>query len=414
MRYRLKSEFKEIYGFINSEKQILIDKLNSKNKIKQRLIKYNKNSDLLNTLFLNKLFSFMDSNSDKKNLSKELIDDLYNANVSYDDIQGILCEVKDTITIHALNKELPHKTLKRLYKLQSRSFKYILHNFFKKIELKNKIIEKQMHIIEDHVLLTTTDKDGRITNATDAFCKLMGYTKDELIGRNHKIFKAPNSSDEFFKNMWDTILSGKEWQAEVHNKTRDNKIVISKTRIIPIMDNNGDIVQFMAIRDDITANEESKYDGLTRLYNRKQFDSRFQKIIEEAKLNNDELNLILLDADDFKYVNDKHGHKKGDEVLVKISQIISDHTRKSDLCARWGGEEFVIALPNSKIEIAQKIAARIKDHISLNIALENKKQTCSFGITTLKYDDTPCSIFERADKALYQAKNNGKNRIEIF
>ena len=409
----MKSEFKEIYNFINDERQNIIDKLNTKNKIKQRLIKYNKNSDLLNTLFLNKLFSFIDPKSEKKVFAKELIDDLYNANVSYEDIQGILCEVKDTVTVHALNKELPYKTLKKLYKLQSRIFKYILHNFFKKIEIRNKIIEKQMHIIEEHVLLSITDKEGRITNATDAFCKLMGYKKSELIGKNHKIFKAPNSSDEFFKDMWETILSGKEWRAEVHNKTKENKIVISKTRIIPILDNNGDIVQFMAIRDDITANEESKYDGLTKLYNRKQFDTRFQKIIEEAKLNNDELNLILLDADDFKYVNDKHGHKKGDEVLVKISQIINDNTRKSDLCARWGGEEFVIALPNSKIEIAEKIAGRIKEHISLNIAFEDKKQTCSFGITSLKYDDTPCSIFERADKALYQAKNKGKNRIEV-
>lgn len=414
--------FKNIYYFILNNKISIIEILESKNKLNKILVKYSIDRNIFYNLFVNRFIEYTQIKlEDKKSLilekhvKNELIVELYKLSFTIEDIQYILCEIKDAITLLAFQSDLSKTELKLLYKLQNKLLKKIIFSYSKKILIKRKIIEKQKNIVEEHLLLTTTDQYGKITSATDAFCKLMGYEKDEVIGKTHRIFRDPEVPSEYFKKMWKAILNGEEWESNIQNKTKNNEIVIVRTKIIPIKNDKDQIIQFIAIRDDITEKEESKYDGLTKLYNRKQFDKRFEIMLEELKKNKKSLNLIIIDADDFKQVNDTYGHKKGDEVLISISNIISDNTRKTDLCARWGGEEFVIALPNSKIEIAQKIATRIKESVSSQITYENiKNQTCSFGISTLLEDDTTNSIFERADKALYKAKKTGKNKIEIF
>lgn len=414
--------FKRIYYFILNDKTTLINIINDRNKINKILAKYTIDKDLFYNLFINRFIEYTQIKLENKksilietNIKNELINELYKLHFSIEDIQYILCEIKDAVIILAFKSDLTKEELKLLYKLQNKLLKKIIYSYTKKILIKKRINEKQKNIIEEHLLLTTTDKFGKITSATDAFCKLMGYDKNEVIGRTHRMFRDPEVKGEYFKKMWDTILNGQEWESNIQNKTKENQIVIVRTKIIPIKNDTNNIVQFIAIRDDITEKEESKYDGLTKLYNRKQFDKKFEIMLEELKKNDKTLNLVILDADDFKLVNDTYGHKKGDEVLVSISNIISENTRKSDLCARWGGEEFVIALPNSRIEVAKKIASRIKESISSQITFENKrKQTCSFGITTLLGTDCTNSIFERADKALYKAKKTGKDKIEIF
>lgn len=414
--------FKKIYYFILNDRNTLIEILENRNKLNKVLVKYSIDKNLFYNLFINRFIEYTQIKLEnrkslliEKHIKSEVINELYKQNFSIEDIQYILCEIKDAITLLSFQSTLSKNELKLLYKLQNKLLKKIIYSYSKKILIKRKINEKQKNIVEEHLLLTTTDRFGKITSATDAFCKLMGYTKEEVVGKTHRIFRDPEVPSDYFKKMWDTILKGDEWESNIQNKTKDNQIVIVRTKIIPIKNDSNNIVQFIAIRDDITEKEESKYDGLTKLYNRNQFDKRFKIMLEELKKNEKSLNLIILDADDFKHVNDTYGHKKGDEVLISISNIISENTRKSDLCARWGGEEFVIALPNSKIDIAQKIANRIKDSIASNIVFENqRKQTCSFGISTLINDDNTNSIFERADQALYKAKKTGKNKIEVF
>jgi len=121
--------------------------------------------------------------------------------------------------------------------------------------------------------------------------------------------------------------------------------------------------------------------------------------------------IIIMDIDFFKKVNDKYGHKVGDNVLVKIAEILKKNTRNLDVLGRWGGEEFLIICTetdiNKAIVIAQKIRLKIEKH---NFSIAGHL-TCSFGVSQYNKNDKNESTFRRADKALYKAKNSGRNKV---
>ena len=124
---------------------------------------------------------------------------------------------------------------------------------------------------------------------------------------------------------------------------------------------------------------------------------------------------MMLDIDHFKKINDTYGHLAGDFVLKEIAKIIKDSIRKSDICGRFGGEEFVIVLPNTKLSGAMKLAERIRETIQNHTFDFNGKKinvTVSIGITSVGVNDSYESLISRADEALYEAKEKGRNRIE--
>ncbi|MFV0563914.1 GGDEF domain-containing protein [Malaciobacter mytili] len=158
--------------------------------------------------------------------------------------------------------------------------------------------------------------------------------------------------------------------------------------------------------------EFAKIDKLTSLYNRNIFDIEFVKLIEK----NNKFSIILLDIDDFKFINDTYGHKIGDEILIIVSKILKATLRKDDFIARWGGEEFIILLNETSNDNLFKIADNIRVVIKENKQIRNiikKELTVSVSIATLKDNETKDEFFIRVDKTLYKAKNKGKNRVEI-
>ena len=159
--------------------------------------------------------------------------------------------------------------------------------------------------------------------------------------------------------------------------------------------------------------EDSIRDHLTNLFNRKKFDEILLEEISYSKSKNTPLSMILLDIDNFKNINDNYGHDVGDEVLIIFSSIIKKHIRGSDIVARWGGEEFVILMPKSTKKNSFIKSEQIRLDIQ-NYTFEKIGQiTCSFGISQMKKDDDSSSIFNRADKALYLSKKNGKNMVTV-
>ncbi len=158
--------------------------------------------------------------------------------------------------------------------------------------------------------------------------------------------------------------------------------------------------------------EFAKIDKLTSLYNRNIFDIEFVKLIEK----NNKFSIILLDIDDFKFINDTYGHKIGDEILIIVSKILKATLRKDDFIARWGGEKFIILLNETSNDNLFKIADNIRVVIKENKQIRNiikKELTVSVSIATLKDNETKDEFFIRVDKTLYKAKNKGKNRVEI-
>ena len=119
----------------------------------------------------------------------------------------------------------------------------------------------------------------------------------------------------------------------------------------------------------------------------------------------------MFDIDHFKDFNDTYGHQMGDEILLTLATIVSDQVRDTDLFARWGGEEFVVLLPNANIESAMKIAQSKRELIEKHIFKDNLRVTCSFGVATMSDGDDKDSFLKKVDDALYRAKANGRNCV---
>ncbi|MDG6773068.1 diguanylate cyclase [Thiomicrorhabdus sp. ZW0627] len=164
--------------------------------------------------------------------------------------------------------------------------------------------------------------------------------------------------------------------------------------------------------------EEAQYnashDVLTGAFNRRCFEERFHQELDRVKRYAHPLSVILVDVDDFKVFNDNYGHKMGDEVLRCVANLLKQHLRDSDLLARWGGEEFIAILPNTKLEQAAEKAEQLRQIIANTHFLDKANITCSFGVTAYTQGDTSDSIFSRADKALYKAKSLNRNNIQTI
>jgi diguanylate cyclase (GGDEF)-like protein len=154
-------------------------------------------------------------------------------------------------------------------------------------------------------------------------------------------------------------------------------------------------------------------DTLTKVKNRNSFVEAFRDEIVKHNKQKTPLSLIMFDIDRFKNVNDVHGHLIGDEVLIELAGLVEKNTRATDVFARWGGEEFVKVLPNTKLKEARALAQSLRELIEKHVFVNDLKLTCSFGVAEFLQGDTQESVMKKADEALYRAKNNGRNRVEI-
>jgi diguanylate cyclase (GGDEF)-like protein len=154
-------------------------------------------------------------------------------------------------------------------------------------------------------------------------------------------------------------------------------------------------------------------DRLTGLFNRLKFDETLVQEILRSNRYRTPFALLLYDVDHFKEVNDVYGHPMGDRVLVRLSEIVAGGLRQVDLLARWGGEEFAILLPGSSCEQAGLAAEKLRAEIAQTEFDQVGSITCSFGVAEFVEGDTMESLITRADNALYRAKINGRNRVEL-
>lgn len=154
-------------------------------------------------------------------------------------------------------------------------------------------------------------------------------------------------------------------------------------------------------------------DMLTSINNRYKTDLTLYEQIEISKRYQRPLSLIYFDIDFFKHINDTYGHKTGDFALIELTSLVSDSLRKSDVFGRWGGEEFLIILPETKLDEAVTLAEKLKNIIENHNFNTIKKLTCSFGVISYKENDSVETLMNRVDKKLYKAKQNGRNRVEF-
>lgn len=155
-------------------------------------------------------------------------------------------------------------------------------------------------------------------------------------------------------------------------------------------------------------------DKLTGLYNRAKLDEILQNEIDRSQRYSHPFGLVILDLDYFKNINDTYGHQVGDEALIEIATLITEHLRSTDKAIRWGGEEFILIYLDTDRDKVLRLAETLRQKIENHVLKTVGRKTASFGVTLYRDGDTIDSIIQRADRALYSAKNGGRNRIEFL
>ena len=285
--------------------------------------------------------------------------------------------------------------------------------------LNEKLIEKstevidQQNMVDKHVMILTTDIDAKIIDANTAYCEKLAYTKDELLGRTPYSLHHPDMSKELSEDLNKTVSDGKIWRGEIKNITKENKAIYFQTVIEPYI-KNGKKVGYRSISEDITdkkrIEELSITDKLTRLYNRMKLDELLNEQVNLYERYEVPFSIILIDIDNFKRINDTYGHDVGDNVLVEIASLLRMNIRSTDFAGRWGGEEFLIICQSTPIEDAYVLAEKIRNKIQDTKFDKVENQTISLGVTQYNKKENLLSVFRAVDKALYHAKNNGKNQ----
>jgi diguanylate cyclase (GGDEF)-like protein len=153
-------------------------------------------------------------------------------------------------------------------------------------------------------------------------------------------------------------------------------------------------------------------DELTNIANRAKFNQVLENELKKFKRYKEDLSLVMFDIDYFKNINDTFGHQVGDIILSSLSELVSSNIRDVDFFARWGGEEFVILLPNTKLKSAVSFSEHIRVYIQEYLFTQDIEVTCSFGVSQINEDDSGESLLKKVDDALYLAKDRGRNRVE--
>lgn len=275
-------------------------------------------------------------------------------------------------------------------------------------------------IEQSPVSVIITDPKGVIQYVNPKFTQLMGFTLEEAVGKTPRILKGGFLTRDFYKNMWDTLLEGREWHGLFHNRTKDGNLVWELGSISPIRDDSGTITHFVGVKEDITELKRlqdqmahmAHHDQLTGLPNRFLFLDRLGQMLIQAKRRDTSFAVLYLDLDDFKAVNDTRGHAAGDSLLSAVAMRLLGCVRESDTVARMGGDEFTILLPDiHDLANVERIVAMILKAISSPFFIGGGECVVgvSIGVAIYPLDGLEADpLLSAADTALYKVKGEGR------
>lgn len=272
-----------------------------------------------------------------------------------------------------------------------------------------------------------TDLTGRITYVNDQFCALSGYSRDELLGQNHRLLNSGLHPAEFFLDMWHTIALGHVWKGEICNRAKDGSLFWVESTLVPVLDDlTGRIHRYLAIRFDISEKRQLLHslqwrvghDVLTGLPNRAFLSDLLDQALMFSRQENIPLAVCMLDLDGFKAVNDGYGHASGDQLLVEVAKRLRDIVRGEDVVARLAGDEFVLVLRYVR-DLSELRAAlnRVLGALSAPYSVQGNTLNvfASIGVTLFPHDDEDAeTLLRHADQAMYVAKQSGRNRFHLF
>lgn len=282
-------------------------------------------------------------------------------------------------------------------------------------------------VVHSPASIVITNTLGEIEYVNPAFSRLTGYHPEEAIGQNPRILKAGDQTEEFFKELWDTLKRGEEWRGEFHNKRKDGSLFWEIASISPITDAKGLTTHYVAVKENITERKElqerleqmAQFDMLTGLPNRRMFLDRLAQTVAVAKRGNQRFGLLFVDLDGFKRINDLYGHEAGDRVLKTVAARLSACIRISDTVGRIGGDEFTVILGAlTRYSDAGQVAEKILLALRRPITLPNGQKDSigsSIGISVFPDDaEDGDGLLATADDAMYEVKRTGKNNYRFY
>ena len=270
--------------------------------------------------------------------------------------------------------------------------------------------------ISDHLIYVFLKQEGEFSLVWPKACK------------DDRVFESLKKLDKDFNYI--LTNDDKIGAFPLYTDEEITGCIVAKSMIEKLSKRDIDYLEQLTRQAAATINRANTYstilqyatlDALTNLNNRRQFETRLKQEIAITKRQGKPLCAMMIDIDFFKKVNDTYGHAAGDEVLRQVAGIIKEHLRESDIPSRYGGEEFAVLLPFTHIDEAQIVGERLRKaveevFITINQETEDEKQiqvTISMGLSEYDGNESGESLFERADKALYDAKKNGRNQVRI-
>jgi diguanylate cyclase (GGDEF)-like protein/PAS domain S-box-containing protein len=292
----------------------------------------------------------------------------------------------------------------------------------KELQERNEILSTIMESARDAIIMI--DDKGDVTFWNPAAERLFGYSREEVMGKElHRLMIQDERLYEVYKEAFKRFqLSGKGTAAgktiELKTKHKDGyeidvELSLSAVKI-------KDAWHALGIVRDISERKkfekllyrQSITDPLTNIYNRRFFMQMLEQEMERTRRYGKPFSVIMFDLDHFKSVNDRFGHAAGDMVLKSVADMIKGRIRKTDYFARWGGEEFIILLPETSVEDAAGLAEELREQLSSMTLPEVGRVTASFGVAGYRTSDTIDTILMRADSMLYEAKDAGRNCVK--
>ena len=285
-----------------------------------------------------------------------------------------------------------------------------------------------------------TDAHHNILRINKSFTDITGYTAAEAIGQSMKILRSGQHDADFYAAMWVSITHDGMWKGEIWNRTKNGELHPHAVAISSVKNANGETTHYVGSYTDVTERKRIEeevrqlafHDTLTGLPNRRLFGDRIHQAMALCKRNHDFAALIFLDLDNFKPLNDLHGHEFGDLLLIQVAERMKSCVREMDTVGRFGGDEFVVLIcelgadRKVAVDTAAAIAEKIRTTIALSYALKIEHGqgdnifvehhcTASIGITLFTGQEASADdIFKQADTAMYAAKESGRNATHFF